>query len=361
MCREVLAHIGANDNFYGEGVGIEDIVLTIKNTFTEAVFDLHSDNKNVKTESLISEIKEKSEDSFKNTIKNKPIEVKSEIDSSSYAVNNIISGDKASNDRVPKTKLSDGPFSYTIFGKEYFSTGQADLMYNAFAALIEKYPNVAEKLTVRTSVARAEDVKNAGTKAAYPTYFRGCKVFKIGNLEYLVGTSYGFEEKLKEIKGMFRLCGADISQFVLNGESLSDNKKIKQVNSEEENLDLEEKIYKYTIFGKEYSSRGQANLMYDTFEALVARYPNLVERLTNRTCVSKAENVQNAGTKESNPVYFRGCRLFIVEGKEYLVGNSYSFDAKLAEIKGMLKLCGVREDEFQLISAPEKSKRNTTI
>lgn len=111
---------------------------------------------------------------------------------------------------------------YTIFGQEYHAGGreQGKLMFDAFEALTTRYPEYAEQLTQRTSVAKAEDVKNANTKNADPTYFRGCKAFNIEGVEYLVGTSYGYKAKLSEIKGMFKICGVPLSEFVLDGEPL---------------------------------------------------------------------------------------------------------------------------------------------
>lgn len=65
--------------------------------------------------------------------------------------------------------------------------------------------------------------ENANTPEADPTYFRGCKEFEVNGHKYLVGTSYGFKAKIAEIKGMFKICGADLSEFVLNGEPLKSN------------------------------------------------------------------------------------------------------------------------------------------
>ena len=124
-----------------------------------------------------------------------------------------------------------GGYSYTIFGKEYKaeSREQGKLMYDAFSALVERHPELAERLTLRTSVSRIENVSAANTKEAKPSYFRTCKKFTVNGNEYYVGTSYGFDAKIAEIKGMFKLCGEDISEFVLNGRPVTDNKKTKDI------------------------------------------------------------------------------------------------------------------------------------
>ena len=112
--------------------------------------------------------------------------------------------------------------------------------------------------------------------------------------------------------------------------------------------------YKYKIFGKEYyaGSREQGKLMYDAFEELTSRYPEYAEQLTQRTCVAKAEDVKNANTKDADPKYFRGCKAFNIDGGEYLVGTSYGYKAKLSEIEGMFKICGVPLREFVLNGKP---------
>ncbi len=264
-------------------------------------------------------------------------------------------------DESTPPKPYSGGYTYTIFGKEYTAEAreQGKLMFDAFEALIERYPDCAEKLTQRTSVAKAEDVKNANTKESDPTYFRGCKSFMVGNQEYLVGTSYGFKAKLAEIKGMFKICGANPNEFILNGDALAEPPK--SDSTTDSITDSGEDGYIYTIFGKEYTagSRDQGKLMYDAFEALIERYPDCAEKLTQRTSIARAENVKNANTKESDPTYFRGCKSFMVGNQEYLVGTSYGFDAKMAEIKGMFKICEEDFGQFVIVSAPQKSTRST--
>lgn len=326
MVEEVLASIDYNDNPYLKmGDSIAAIRASIENACGSEVFDKADDN-----------------DDHKVTNNDRDNDHDNDCDHD--------------NDSVDQTDEStaDG-YDYTIFGKKYSAGGreQGKLMYDAFAALIEKYPDSAEKLTQRTSVARAEEVKFANTNKADPTYFRRCKSFKVGDQEYLVGTSYGFKDKLAEIKRMFRICGADAGEFILNGEALVDTKG-KEAEQSSEGIG-----YSYTIFGKAYTagSRDQGKLMYDAFAALVERHPDLVENLTQRTSIARADNVKNPNTKDSDPTYFRGCRSFDVGGREYLVGTSYGFDAKISEIKGMFKICGEDYGEFNITSAPEKSTR----
>lgn len=119
--------------------------------------------------------------------------------------------------------------------------------------------------------------------------------------------------------------------------------------------------YIYTLFGKTYHAgrREQGKLMYDTFEALAQRFPERIPALTRRTSVSRVEDVVDANTRQAKPTYFRICRRFTVDGQDYFVGISYGFAAKLAEIRGMLKGCGVSAEEFTLVQRPSDPARET--
>jgi len=419
---------------------------------------------------------------------------------------------------------------YTIFGQEYHAGGreQGKLMFDAFEALTTRYPEYAEQLTQRTSVAKAEDVKNANTKNADPVYFRGCKAFNIEGVEYLVGTSYAYKAKLSEIKGMFKICGVPLSEFVLDGEplgsghtdsmppvektlweyntkgtrsklmwngettgvsavitvlkgsavaapspnfeksckpaytlkadleakgiiqngkftqdytydkvstminllnggsvstpaevksghlrkldeknkdvvkgndlaisvatkliegtatsgkELDDNEKLMGLNeSYSVNFDASKTVeevggktvpskkksefadgYNYHIYGIEYHAgrREQANLMYDTFNAIINKHPDKVEDIVaNCTSVSKKSDILDFGTRNAMPPYFRMCKEFTVNGEVYVVGSSYDFENKIAQIYRMIDACGEDRSIFELEGFEQKKKRD---
>lgn len=109
-------------------------------------------------------------------------------------------------------------YVYTIFGEEYRagSKEQGKLMYDVFEALTKRFPQKAEAMTEATSVALADTVEYANdTKRAYPTYFRACKKFEVAGKAYYVGTSYGFKDKIGQIKKMLNICGVPQSTFDL--------------------------------------------------------------------------------------------------------------------------------------------------
>lgn len=96
------------------------------------------------------------------------------------------------------------------------------MMWDVFEALSLGYAMCIEKLTTLTSVKRATDVQAANTKEAKPTYFRSSKLFTVNDIEYVVGTSYGKLDKLKQIYKMISICEAPDNLFVIEGEESVD-------------------------------------------------------------------------------------------------------------------------------------------
>lgn len=119
--------------------------------------------------------------------------------------------------------------------------------------------------------------------------------------------------------------------------------------------------YHYYIFGVEYHAgrREQANLMYDTFEALSTKHPEKVMDIVEKcTSVSKKDDVSDAGTRNARPLYFRMCKEFIISGEEYVVGSSYGFEPKIAEIYRMIDACAEDRSIFELEGFEQKKKKD---
>lgn len=108
-------------------------------------------------------------------------------------------------------------YIYNIFGKEYRAGKgkQTQLMYDAFEALIEKYPEKVEQLTSIRSVSRVEEVTNPGKSNARPDCFISYQKYTISGNDYLVGSSYNFDDKLREIRKMFKICEGTDASFEL--------------------------------------------------------------------------------------------------------------------------------------------------
>ncbi len=121
--------------------------------------------------------------------------------------------------------------------------------------------------------------------------------------------------------------------------------------------------YLYYIFDVEYRAgrREQANLIYDTFKALTDKHPNKVSDIAQKcTSVAKKDDVLYSGTRDSKPPYFRMCKEFTVSETVYVVGASYSFESKIAEIYKMIEACEEEISVFRLEGYEHKQRNGKT-
>ena len=118
--------------------------------------------------------------------------------------------------------------------------------------------------------------------------------------------------------------------------------------------------YHYYIYGTEYQAgrREQARLMYDTFKALIEKFPEKADDIAEAcTSVAKKSDVLFPGTRDSKPAYFRICQEYTISGTEYVVGSSYGFDAKIAEIYRMIDACDESRETFRLDGYEQKTSK----
>ena len=256
-------------------------------------------------------------------------------------------------------------YKYTIFG-EYYEAGsreQGKLMFDAFEGLIKRYPGCEEKLTQKTSVARAENVKNANTPEADPTYFRGCKEFEVNGHKYLVGTSYGFKAKIAEIKGMFKICGADLSEFVLNGEPLKSNGSTgKSSGKKSVNNDA---IFEYELWGTTHTANKMVDMLNDVFELIAKKYPGKIKNIAESdkiTAVARKADLEQGTANASKVKQFKNYKgkEHSVDGEIYLVNAGYNREGCIKQIERMLILCDENPDVFKITKKPEKSTRSVS-
>ena len=104
---------------------------------------------------------------------------------------------------------------------------------------------------------------------------------------------------------------------------------------------------KYVIFGEKIEGN-QSQMMWDVFERLIQKYPDSIDKCTELTSVARVEDVENPGTRDAKPIYFRMTKKFSVNGKEYYVGTSYGKKDKLVQIQKMLKICNAPDDAFSV-------------
>lgn len=257
-------------------------------------------------------------------------------------------------------------YSYTIFGKEYQAgkREQGKLMYDAYSALVGKYPEKAEELTARTSIARVESVTNANTQDAKPPYFRTCQKFTVANGEYYVGTSYGFEAKIAEIKGMFKICGEDASEFILNGEPLVGKthvtvKTYDNCNDREEgNTDC----FEYKLWNNTYTANKLSDMMHNVFDMIAQKYPEKIDGIAHDesiTSVALKIDVDGGRLPVNKLNYFMAKKEHEVDGVIYYVSTRYNREQGIVQLERMISYCEGTSDSFQIVSAPDKSTHSS--
>lgn len=112
--------------------------------------------------------------------------------------------------------------------EEYYISGnrkesnQANMLWDVFEALANKYPEKVSELETMSNVSLAKDVTKPGTKESNPTCFMSYKSFMVNGNEYLVGAAYNRAEKIKRINKMLNICGAPNDFFVLKGEEIKE-------------------------------------------------------------------------------------------------------------------------------------------
>ncbi|MDO4326042.1 MAG: toll/interleukin-1 receptor domain-containing protein [bacterium] len=312
---------------------------------------------------------------------------------------------------VPDKNLETDGYFYTIFGKEYHAKKreQGNLMYDAYSALVQKYPEKADKLTARISVSRIEDVTNANTPKAKPPYFRTCRKFAVGEHEYYVGTSYDFETKIAEIKRMFKLCGEDASAFVLHSQPPKNfpDSKGNPDGSNHTNMDAPMDInthvntvttvntatavdtntavntstivdtnsgndpdtasnlncFVYTLWNVSHKANKLADMIHDVFDLLKEKYAENMIALAHDdsiTAVALKKDVDAGNLTPSKLNYFQNKKEHDVNGVIYYVSARYNREQGINQIKKMISCCEGTADSFQLVSMPNKSDRNNS-
>ena len=256
-----------------------------------------------------------------------------------------------------KSEFADG-YNYHIYGIEYHAgrREQANLMYDAFNAIISKHPDkVGDIVANCTSVLKKSDISDVGTRNAMPPYFRMCKEFTINGEVYVVGSSYGFEPKIAQIYGMIDACGEDRSIFELEGFEQK-KKKDKMDNGE---MPKAEQVtgFEYTLWGISHTSNRMSDMMHDVFDLIAEKYPGKISELATSDAISsvaRKDDVDGKNLPASKLNYFRASREHNVNGIAYYVGTSYNRSQGIGQIERMLKICEGSADSFVITSSPER-------
>ncbi len=256
-----------------------------------------------------------------------------------------------------KSDFSDG-YHYYIYEVEYRACRreQANLMYDAFKALTDKYPekvsDIAEKCT---SVAKKDDVSYPGTRDSKPPYFRMCKEFSVLGVEYVVGSSYGFESKIAEIYRMIEACGEETSVFRLEG---YEHKRRKGKTKVQDEIKAQGVKFEYVLWDIPHTANKLSDMMHDVFDLIAEKYPDKIQDIAdseNISSVARKEDVDGRNLAASKLNYFRSSREHDVDGTVYYVGTSYNRTQGIGQLARMLKICEGKTDGLRIISSPEQS------
>lgn len=240
-----------------------------------------------------------------------------------------------------------GEIKYSIYGEE-FAGNQSDVMIMTFGKVLKRHPEYIEEAIGKFTCLSDVDYTDEKNRMDMPTYFRVCYTFDFEGKKVCVGTSYGMPDKLKLMAKLLMLVGEERSVLQIEGIELPVVKMGKGTTKSGEEI--------YLVAGNKKQGN-QSNMMWDVFEALAQSYPEKIDGLVTLSCVKQAKKVVNPNTSQADPVYFRGCKSFEVNGVEYLVGTSYSRAAKLTLISKMISLCGAPDDFF--VIEGEQMSRNT--
>ena len=340
IVREIKAYKKINENYYSSGMSLGGIVDSIKNACGAEVF---------------SQVMPSDE----------PEKVQVPFESAGKPLTESIPADVP----IPRPgngagSPAPGGYRYTIFGKDYTASEreQGKLMFDAFEALIRHYPGCEEKLTQRTSVSKAENVKNPNTSESYPTYFRGCKAFEVNGQKYLVGTSYGFKAKISEIKGMFKICGADLSEFILNGEPLGAKGSISpQREGHGGDRKGAVRTFEYELWNIPHSANSLATMMHDVFDLVAEKYASSIPDMADNdsiTSVARKSDVDGGILPPNKLNYFTAKKEHIVGGTAYYVSTRYNREQGIGQLEKMLALCEGNSEAFQIKAVPDKSVKS---
>lgn len=241
---------------------------------------------------------------------------------------------------------STGEIKYSLYGEEMVGN-QSDLMIMTFGKVLKKHPECIDKAIQEFTCLSDVDYSDKKNCVDMPSYFRVCYTFHIEGKTVCVGTAYGMPDKLKLMAKILMITGEEKDVLRIDGMELPEI-KVKGMNKQSVQADKESKGGEVYFISGNRKEGNQSEMMWDVFEALSQTYAGKIESLTTLTCVKQAKDVQDANTKNANPVYFRGCKSFVVNGTEYLVGTSYGRGDKIKQISKMIALCEAPAEFFEI-------------
>lgn len=359
MCREVISSIGANDNLYGAGVTLEDIVNTIKNQCGDTVFGLPDKTEPPKPTGL--QPTDPQTATIREMIKIFDI---STLKKDSFAKLQILASGA---DKALETSWCLSMFELTwqfVMNCLKQNPQYLDMAVEKHAGV--KFPPFIGKNEYE---ARPEEEKKKYKLMEEVPGIEDCYMFRhlgqYGWLTTLRARIQDFGLNMEDYAIAYEEPNAEASRLIQAYYEKMERKSRKDKNAGGKSISTgtaitnEATIYKYTYQGKEYMAEKLAEYMHQVFDLLAADYPDRMEAAADRediSCVARKDDVDNRILPATKLNYF-------VAKKEHRVGNSlyyvctkFNQSQGTAQVEKLVKLCGA--DTFRLIEKPEPNKKS---
>lgn len=372
MCREVISSIGANDNLYGAGVTLEDIVNTIKDQCGDTVFGPPDVTDPPKPPILTDPPNPTELTDPPEPPKPQPITIRemikifdiSTLKKDSFAGVQILSsvGNKAL-----ETSWCQSMFELTwqfVMNCLKQNPQYLDMAVEKHAGV--KFPPFIGKSEYES---RPEEERKKYKLIEGVPGIVDCYMFRhlgqYGWLTTLRARIQDFGLNMEDYVIAYEEPNAEASRLIQAFYEKMERKSRKNKSLDRNPISTgtvvtnEATIYRYTYQGKEYMAKKLAEYMHHVFDLLAADYPDRMEAAADRediSFVARKDDVENGILPANKLNYFIAKREHRVGNSLYYVSNRYNQAQGTAQVEKLVKLCGA--DTFRLIEKPEPNKKN---
>jgi hypothetical protein len=312
--------------------GLEHIVESIKNAVKKG---------NPFDETAVSKTAAKPD--VKPVIKNenKPVETPSPAASS-----------KTDSDISTNTGSNGAQEKYKIFGQSY-TGNQSDMMITAIKAIVDKHPDMLQAIDEALVSVEIKPL----TELRSISYFRAGQELKCGSTVYSIGTSFGRDAKLAQIRKAIMTVGEDPHAFEIDG--LFTDSQLKKAEEAHKNTyaALKNAVAaitaakeectageeKYSIYGKKYSGN-QTAMMTDAISEIIERHFDMLDDIADELTSVSVDSLSNLGSIS----YFRTGKEYKHGPVVYSIGASYDRSQKLAQIRKAILITGEDPRSFEI-------------
>lgn len=234
-----------------------------------------------------------------------------------------------------KKSTSTDDITYTLYGTEY-THNQSNMMLNVFAKVLKRHPEAVDKI-LENPVLRCASAVNyelpENRTDSMLTYFRNGCYFDIGRGIY-IGTSMNYNDKLRNISMLLKLCNEDFS--VLQSDSIKLPTGVKTKDTEIYYIDGEER------------SGNQSQMMIDVLKFLMEKHFDKREELAGLSSIKLSPLSELSGVS-----YFRTGEEFSCNGVTCSIGTSFGRADKLIQMAKAINICGEDSSQFEIAGLEE--------